>query len=63
MVDKEKSIQERLMDHVEKLETHNSSHGKNVVFWSCKQCYPEEGMSYHLFSDCLGTCLESLKEE
>jgi hypothetical protein len=27
-----------LLDHVDKLATHNSTHGKNVVFWSCKRC-------------------------
>lgn len=32
----EKSLQER----IERLETHNSTHGKNVVFWSCKRCFP-----------------------
>jgi len=27
-----------ILDHVDKLAAHNSTHGKNVVFWSCKRC-------------------------
>lgn len=54
----EKSAQERLLAYANKLETHNISHGKNVVFWSCKMCNPEEGFNYHLPKDCFGDCLE-----
>lgn len=31
---------DNLVARVEKLATHNATHGKNVVFWSCKRCHP-----------------------
>jgi hypothetical protein len=36
----DRTEQERLVELTEKLSTHNTTHGKNVVFWSCKKCHP-----------------------
>lgn len=36
----DRTEQEKLVELTEKLATHNATHGKNVVFWSCKRCNP-----------------------
>ncbi len=35
----DRTEQEKLVELTEKLSTHNATHGKNVVFWSCKKCH------------------------
>ncbi len=37
----DRTEQEKLIELSEKLSTHNTTHGKNVVFWSCKKCHPD----------------------
>lgn len=34
----ERTAQEKLIELSEKLANHNKTHGRNVVFWSCKRC-------------------------
>jgi cytochrome c2 len=36
----DRTEQEKLVELTEKLSTHNATHGKNVVFWSCRKCHP-----------------------
>ena len=38
----DRTEQEKLVALTEKLADHNATHGKNVVFWSCKRCNPVE---------------------
>lgn len=47
----DRTQQEKLVDLTEKLSTHNATHGKNVVFWSCKRCNPKNEMDFH-HEDC-----------
>ena len=43
----DRTEQEKLIELTEKLSTHNTTHGKNVVFWSCKKCHPGHVCEWH----------------
>ncbi len=43
----DRTEQENLVALTEKLADHNATHGKNVVFWSCKKCNPEHTCEWH----------------
>ena len=38
----DRTEQEKLVELTEKLSTHNTTPGKNVVFWSCRTCHPKQ---------------------